>query len=214
MPARTTPRQKTVEFVDGLQGKLPDEKLAVIKRYVEKQSREAAQVTVTPVNTVQYCSPRPLNLEIPSDVHVKMEEKEEGWMNPEREVLESPSAGTGFETPGQQCHPIWEVGRTTADGLLTACGGSNLGKHNSPTTECVDTQAVRTTANITFLQQDHKPKDKEKGSEKNKQFDPGGEGGEQLPPWSAAVMVVFSFPEGSAGSAVPAVCALYSFPVC
>ena len=36
MPARTTPWQKTMEFVDGFKGKLPDEELAVIKRYVEK----------------------------------------------------------------------------------------------------------------------------------------------------------------------------------
>ena len=63
------------------------------------------------------------------------------------------------------------------DGLLTADVVSNLGKHNSPTTKRVDTRAVRTTANITFLQQDHKPKDKEKGSEETKQFDPGEEGG-------------------------------------
>ena len=62
MPAEDTmtrPWQKTIDFVDGLKGKLPDEKLAVIKRYVEKRSREAAQaqVTDTPVDTVQYCSP-------------------------------------------------------------------------------------------------------------------------------------------------------------
>ena len=32
--------QKTIDFVDGLKGKLPDEELAVIKRYVDKRSRE------------------------------------------------------------------------------------------------------------------------------------------------------------------------------
>ena len=149
---------------------------------MQRRSREAAQVPVTPVETVQYCSPCPLNPEIPSDVHVEMEEKDEGWMNPERDELESPSAGTDFKTPGQQCHPIWETGQTTADGFLTAGVGSNLGKHTSPTTERVETRAVRTTVNITFLQQGHKPKDKEKGSEENKQFNPGGEGGEQPPP--------------------------------
>ena len=107
----------------------------MIKQYVEKRSREAAQVIVTPVDTVQYCSPRPLNPEILSDVHVKMEEKDEGWMNPERDEFESPSAGTDFETPRQQCHPIWEIGRTTADGFLTASVGSNLRKHTSPATD-------------------------------------------------------------------------------
>ena len=181
MPARTTPWQKTMELVDGLQGKLPNEKLAVIKRNVEKQSREAAQVTVTPVDTVQYCSPRPLNPEIPSDVHVNMREKDESWMNPELTELKSSSAGTGLEIPGQQCHPIWETGQTTADGFLTAGVGSNLGNHTSPTTERVDTRAVRTptttsaASNITFLQQGHKPKDKNKDSEENKLFNPCGE---------------------------------------
>ena len=56
MPAETRPWQKTMDFVDGLKGKLPDEELGVVKRYVEKQSREAAQaqVTVTSVDTVQH----------------------------------------------------------------------------------------------------------------------------------------------------------------
>ena len=36
MPVETRPWQKTVDFVDGLKGKLPDEELAVIKRYVEE----------------------------------------------------------------------------------------------------------------------------------------------------------------------------------
>ena len=61
MPARTRPWQKTVDFVDGLKGKLPDEELTVIKRYVERRSREAAQVTVTPVSTAQHYIPdRPI----------------------------------------------------------------------------------------------------------------------------------------------------------
>ena len=50
----------------------------MIKRYVDRRSREAAQVTVTPVSTTQHCIPRPLNPEISSDVHVNMEEKDEG----------------------------------------------------------------------------------------------------------------------------------------
>ena len=51
MPARTRPWQKTTEFVDGLKGDLLDEEFAAIKRYVKRRSREAAQVTVTPVST-------------------------------------------------------------------------------------------------------------------------------------------------------------------
>ena len=52
MPARTRPWQKTMEFIDGPKGKLPDVELAAIKRYVGRRSREAAQVTVTPVSIV------------------------------------------------------------------------------------------------------------------------------------------------------------------
>ena len=146
-----------------------------------------------------------------------MGEKDDGKMDAELKELEPPSAGRGLETPGQQCAPnegTWEKGRTIADGYLLVGTGSNHGGHiSSPRTEHVDTGAVRTTANITFLQQGHKPKDKEKGREEKKQLDPGGEGGEQPPPGNAAVMVVFSFPQGSAGPGVPAVCALCSFPV-
>ena len=36
MPAKTRPWQKTIYFVDGLKGKLPDEELAMVKRYVKK----------------------------------------------------------------------------------------------------------------------------------------------------------------------------------
>ena len=104
MPTKTKPWQKTMDFVDGLKGKLPDEELAVIKQYVEKRSREAAQTTATPVDTVQYCSPSPQTPEPSPDVCVNLENKEER-MDPERGELESPSAGTGLETPGQQCPP-------------------------------------------------------------------------------------------------------------
>ena len=101
-------------------------------------------------------------------------------MDPERGKLEPPSAGTDLETPGQQCPPnegTWEKGRTIADGYLLFGIGSNQGGDISfPTTERVNTRAIRITVNITFLQQGHKPKDKDKGSKKNKQFDPGGRG--------------------------------------
>ena len=51
-------------------------------------------------------------------------------MDPERGELKSSSAGTGFETPGQQYRPTWETGRTIADGFLTAGVGSKSGgKH-------------------------------------------------------------------------------------
>ena len=154
MPAENTvtrPWQKTIGFVDGLKGKLPGEELAVIKRYVEKRSREAAQtqVTVTPVNTVQHCSPCPPNPGMPSDVCFRLESSE-GKMGPELKELESPSAGTGLETPGQQCPPnegIWEPGRTTVDGILTAGVGSNQGGRISVDTR-VSTKSTTTFAGI------------------------------------------------------------------
>ena len=109
MPAENTVtrlRQKTMDVVDGLRSDSLDELLtnfefARIKEYVEKRSREEAQaqVTVTPVDTVQYfnsCSPNP---DMPSDVYFRLESSE-GTMGPELKELESPSAGTGLETPG------------------------------------------------------------------------------------------------------------------
>ena len=101
MSGKARPWQKTTVFFYGLKGDLPDEELAAIKRYVERRSREAAQVAVTPVSTAQHCILRSLNLEISSHVHVNMEEKDEGRMNPELTELKSSSAGTGLETPGQ-----------------------------------------------------------------------------------------------------------------
>ena len=174
------PRQKTMEFLGGLKGYLPDEELAAIKRYVERRSRKAAQVTVTPVSTAQHCIPRSLNPETPSDVYVSMEEKDEGRMNPELTELEPPSAGTGLETPEQQCSPnegIWETRRTIADGYLLVGMGSNQGGGISSQKERVGTPVGSATtpdnsSNTIFRQQGHKPKDKDKGSEEKKQFDP------------------------------------------
>ena len=159
MSGRARPWQKAMELLDRLEGDLPDEELAAIKRYVERRSREAAQVTVTPVSTAQHCIPRSLTPEIPPDVCVNLEEKDdEGRMNPEQTELELPSAGTGLETPGQQCAPNGETGRTTADCYLLVGMGSNQGGDTSSPTERVSTRAGRTTmttsaaSNITFLQ--------------------------------------------------------------
>ena len=161
-------------------------------------------MTATPVSTAQHCIPRPLNPKIPSGVNVNIEEKNEGRMNPELTELEPPLAATGIETPGQQCPPnegIWETGRTIADGHLLVGMGSNQGRDISSPTEHVDTRAVRTTtttsaaSNITFLQQGHKPKYKDKCSKENKQFDPEVKG-EEPPPWNAAA-IMFFFPGGS-----------------
>ena len=72
MSGRARPWQKSREFLDERKGDLPDEELAAIKRYVERRSREAAQVTATPVSTAQHSIPRSLNPEIPSDMYVSM----------------------------------------------------------------------------------------------------------------------------------------------
>ena len=156
MPAKTRPWQKTMDFVDGLKGKLPDEELAGIKRYVEKRSREAAraQLTVTPVDAVQYCGPSPQTPEPSPDVCVKLENNE-GRMVPERGELKPPSAGTGPEKPGQQCPPsegTWKKGQTIADGYLLVGMGSNQGGDiSSPTTERVDTRAGTFCSRATSL---------------------------------------------------------------
>ena len=216
--AISMPIQEVSNLINKIkQGKVGDDEFAILKGLVEKRSREAAQarVIVTPVDTVQRCSPCPLNPEMPPDICFKLESSE-GKMDPELKELESPSAGTGLETFGQQCPPnegTWDQGRTIADGYSFVGMGSNQGGDiSSPTTERSDTQAVRTTANITFLQQGHKPRDKEKGSEENKQFDPGGKG-EKAPPWNAAVTSIFPF---SVESVEPreARCLCFVFFVC
>ena len=64
----------------------------MIKRFVERRARNAAQVTVMPVNMVQYCSPCSPSSEMSFDTRVDNERNEEGRMNPERDQLEPPSA--------------------------------------------------------------------------------------------------------------------------
>ena len=107
-----------------------DKDLAVIKRLVETRDRDAAQVTVTQVSTVQHCSPIPQTPEPPSDVCFNLENNE-GEMDPGlKEEPKSSSAGTGLETPGQQCPPnegVWEQRQTTANGFVTVGMDSNQG---------------------------------------------------------------------------------------
>ena len=105
------------------QGEVSDEDFAVIKQLVETRDRDAAQVTVTQVSTVQHCSPIPKTPEPPPDVCVNLENNEDE-MDPGMEELTSSSASTGLNTPGQQESPsnegVWETGRITADSILTA----------------------------------------------------------------------------------------------
>ena len=199
--AISMPRQKVSNLINEIeQGKVRDEEFAILKRLVEKRSRDAAQaqVTVTPVDIVQHCSPCLPNPEMPPDVCFQLENNE-GRIDLERGELESPSADMGLETLGQQCPPnegIWKTGRTTADGFLAAGVGSNQGGSIYSPTERVDTRAstksTTTSADITFLKQGYKPRDEEKGSEENKQVDPGGKG-EKEPLWNAAITLFFLF---------------------
>ena len=194
---------------------MSDEEFARIKRF-------RAHVTIAPVDTVQYCSPRSPSSKISFGTRVYMGKKDEdveknneGRMDPEPDQFEPPSASTGFETPGKQCHPNWETGRTTAAGCLTAGVGSNLrGNTSSPTERAIGTRAgsVATTpdsSNTVFLQTRCKPRDKRTCSEENKQFDPGGKVGEP-PLWKAGVLIVFSFLGGTWAS-VPVACGLCFF---
>ena len=76
------PRQKVSNLINEIeQGKVSDEEFAILRRLVEKRSREAAQVqvTATPVDTVQHCSPCPLNPKMPPDVCMRLESNEVRW---------------------------------------------------------------------------------------------------------------------------------------
>ena len=118
-------QKKMAEFrSDSLDELLANFESASIKEYVEERSREEAQaqVTVTPVDTVQHCSPCSPDPDAPSDACIKFESNA-GKMGPELEELKSSSAGTGLETPGQQCplnkgtlelrtnHRLWHLDR-------------------------------------------------------------------------------------------------------
>ena len=110
-------------------------------------------------------------------------------MDPELEELESPSAGTGLETPGQQCPPnegTWDQGRTATSGILTAGMGSYQEGNISSTTECGDTKTFADTSSTAATPENRRRKTP---SEQNKQFDPGGKG-EKAPPWNAAVTLL------------------------
>ena len=187
--AISMPRQKVSKLINAIeQGKLSDEEYAILKRFVKKRDHEAAQVTaVRRDDTVQHCSPISQTPEPPSVVYFNLKNEE----RMELDKLKSSSAGTGLETPGQQCPPyegIWEQRRTTANGVLTAAVDSNQeGRVPSPT-ESVDTRADKSTrisADTTFLQRGHKT-----FSEQNKQFD-SGRSREKAPLWKMAVTLPF-----------------------
>ena len=97
MPFRARPWQKTMEFVDGLEGDLPDEELAAIKRYVERRSREAAGGCPASQYSTSLYYPLAQSRDTVTCI-CQYGIKEEGRMNPELTELEPPSTGTGLET--------------------------------------------------------------------------------------------------------------------
>ena len=189
-------RQKVRNLISAIgqsTANMTGEEFAILKRLVEKRDREAAQVTVTPVSTVQHCSTRSLSTKISIGTRICMQ-RNEGKMDPESTELEPPSAGKGIEAPGQQCPPnegTWETGRTIADGYFLVDMGSNQGGDISSPTEHVGTRAGTATtqensSNTIFRKASRKPRDKTP-SEENKHFDPGGKR-EKSPLWNAAVI--------------------------
>ena len=176
------PRQKVSRLINAIeQGKLSAEEYATLKRLVEKRVRETAQMTaVTRDDTVQHCSPCSPNPDRPSGVCFNLENNE-GKMGQELEKLESSSADTGLETPGQQGpsnEGTWEQRRTTVNGFLTA--GVDSSTKENIATSTVTVAGISSNA-ATPSKHRHKT-----SSEENKQFDPGRRK-EKAPPWKAAV---------------------------
>ena len=153
----------------------------------EMRDPAAAHVVAAPIDAAQTCDPRSSCSEISFDIDVYMEGNTQGRTDPEPgqlesssasiDQLESPSAGTGFETPGQQCLPNWEMGRTTVDGCLVIGVSSNLGGNNVSLEELgirvqTDSQTPTTFASskIVYKKMSRKPKDKESAKKENKQF--------------------------------------------
>ena len=186
------PRQKVSRLINAIeQGKLSAEEYATLKRLVEKRVREAAQMTITPVDTVQHCSPISQTPVPPSGMYFNLENNEDG-MGPELEKLESSSADTGLEATGQQCPPnegVWETGRITANGFLTAGVNSRKkGNISSSTERATRTVTVAGISSIAAIPSKRRHKT---SSEENRQFDPGRRKEKALP-WKAAVSL-FSF---------------------
>ena len=172
------------------QDTLSDEEYATLKRCVETRDRDAAQVTVTQVSTVQQCSSIPKTPEPPPDVCVNLENNEDE-MDPGMEELTSSSTSTGLNTPGQLSPPnegVWETGRIIADGILTAgVNSSQGGRTPSPPERSTSTRTFEDIFSTAAIQENRRLKT---FNELNKPFDPGGIG-EKASPWNAAVPLPF-----------------------
>ena len=187
LSAKRRSEQSSKNFPNELEegtASLTDQDFARLKRIMGRKGHIEAHTIVAPIGTDQPSNPRSRCSEISCDVRVCMEENTKGRMDPEPLELESSSAGTDFETPGQQCLLNWEMDRTTVDGCLLVDGTSDLGVNIFSLEELVigtqtDSQTSTSFApsKTVFLHMSWKPEDNELAKEKNKQFDPGGKGG-------------------------------------
>ena len=177
-------RQRVESFINKLEqgtASPTDEEFTKLKRMiVERRGHAAAHVVVAPIDSAPPRSPRSRSSKISFDVRVCMERNDEGRMDPERGQLKPQSAGIDFETPGQQCLPNWEMGRTAADGYLLAGASSSLRGNTSSLAEVVvgtrsdsETATPSTSSKTVFLQMSRKSEDSKLASKENKQFDPG-----------------------------------------
>ena len=87
-----------------------------------------AIVALVGIVLAQHANPRSRCSEISFDVRVCMEKNAEDKMGPGLGELESSSAGTGIEAPGQQGLSNWEMERTTVDGCPLVDASSDLGE--------------------------------------------------------------------------------------
>ena len=113
-------------------------------------------------------------------------------MGQELEELKSSSAGTGLETPEQQCPPtegIWETGKTTASGILTSGAGPSR-EENIPSPAERATRTV-TVAGISSIAATPSKRRHKTFSEENKQFDSGGQR-EKVRLWTRLYCTFFS----------------------
>ena len=93
-------------------------------------------------------------------------------------------------------------------------GETSLHRRNALEREPVQLRHRRIHQTTSSGSKARKPKDKDKGSEENKQFDPGGKT-EKLPLWNAAVMVLsFFFLGGALGHGRLVVFASCSLSLC
>ena len=119
-------------------------------------------------------------------------------MDTEPDQIESPSAGTGFETSGQQCPPNGETRRTTTDGCLPARVSSDFGGN---TLFLVEITTPPAASNTIFRQAIRKPK----SNEENEQFDPGGKE-EEPPPLESGCTSNLFFPGENLGLGARCLC--------